>query len=48
MPRVQNINDGINAVRRMLAPPDDRPIGCDRGLMLRNYRKEGTRTARRS
>jgi hypothetical protein len=41
VPRVQNINDGINAVRRMLATSLIDPIRCDRGLKaLRNYRKE--------
>jgi hypothetical protein len=41
VPRVQNINDGINAVRRMLAVSLIDPIRCDRGLKcLRNYRKE--------
>ena len=41
VPRVQNINDGINAVRRMLATSRIDPIRCDRGLKcLRNYRKE--------
>jgi hypothetical protein len=38
---VQNINDGINAVRRMLATSLIDPVRCDRGLTcLRNYRKE--------
>jgi hypothetical protein len=41
VPRVQNINDGINAVRRMLATSLIDPVRCDRGLKcLRNYRKE--------
>jgi hypothetical protein len=41
VPRVQNINDGINAVRRMLAQSLIDPVRCDRGLKaLRNYRKE--------
>jgi hypothetical protein len=41
VPRVQNINDGINAVRRMLALSLIDPVRCDRGLKaLRNYRKE--------
>jgi hypothetical protein len=41
VPRVQNINDGINAVRRMLATSLIDPLRCDRGLKcLRNYRKE--------
>jgi hypothetical protein len=38
---VQNVNDGINAVRRMLAQSLIDPIRCERGLKcLRNYRKE--------
>jgi len=41
VPRVPNINDGINAVRRMLATSLIDPVRCDRGLRcLRNYRKE--------
>jgi len=41
VPRVQQINDGINAVRRMLATSLIDPVSCDRGLKaLRNYRKE--------
>jgi hypothetical protein len=41
VPRVANINDGINAVRRMLAAASIDPVRCDRGLKaLRNYRKE--------
>jgi hypothetical protein len=41
VPRVQKIDDGINAVRRMLATALIDPIRCDRGLKcLRNYRKE--------
>jgi hypothetical protein len=41
VPRVANINDGINAVRRMLATSLIDPLRCDRGLKaLRNYRKE--------
>jgi hypothetical protein len=41
VPRVANINDGINAVRRMLGQSLIDPIACDRGLKcLRNYRKE--------
>jgi hypothetical protein len=41
VPRVQNINDGINAARRMLATSLIDPVRCDRGLKcLRNYRKE--------
>jgi hypothetical protein len=41
VPRVQNINDGINAVRRLLASAAIDPVRCDRGLKcLRNYRKE--------
>jgi hypothetical protein len=41
VPRVQNINDGINAARRMLATSRIDPVRCDRGLKcLRNYRKE--------
>jgi hypothetical protein len=41
VPRVQNINDGINAVRRMLATSLIDPARCERGLKcLRNYRKE--------
>jgi hypothetical protein len=41
VPRVQNINDGINAVRRMLAGSLIDPARCERGLKcLRNYRKE--------
>jgi hypothetical protein len=41
VPRVQNINDGINAVRRMLATSLIDPLRCERGLKaLRNYRKE--------
>jgi hypothetical protein len=41
VPRVQNINDGINAVRRMLGQSLIDPSRCDRGLKsLRNYRKE--------
>jgi hypothetical protein len=41
VPRVQNVNDGINAVRRMLGQSLIDPSRCDRGLKsLRNYRKE--------
>jgi hypothetical protein len=41
VPRVQNINDGINAVRRMLGQCLIDPVRCERGLKaLRNYRKE--------
>jgi hypothetical protein len=41
VPRVQNVNDGINAVRRMLGTSLIDPVACDRGLKcLRNYRKE--------
>jgi hypothetical protein len=41
VPRVQNVNDGINAVRRLLAQSRIDPIRCERGLKcLRNYRKE--------
>jgi hypothetical protein len=41
VPRVQNVNDGINAVRRMLGQSLIDPIRCERGLKaLRNYRKE--------
>jgi hypothetical protein len=41
VPRVQNINDGINAVRRMLTTTLIDPARCERGLKcLRNYRKE--------
>jgi hypothetical protein len=41
VPRVQNINDGINATRRMLATSLIDPVRCDRGLKaLRNYRKD--------
>jgi hypothetical protein len=41
VPRVANINDGINAVRRMLATSLIDPLRCERGLKaLRNYRKE--------
>jgi hypothetical protein len=41
VPRVQNINDGINASRRMLGTSLIDPIRCERGLKcLRNYRKE--------
>jgi hypothetical protein len=41
VPRVHNINDGINAVRRMLAGSLIDPARCERGLKcLRNYRKE--------
>jgi hypothetical protein len=41
VPRVQNINDGINATRRMLSTSLIDPIRCERGLKcLRNYRKE--------
>jgi hypothetical protein len=41
VPRVANINDGINAVRRMLSQSLIDPIRCERGLKcLRNYRKE--------
>lgn len=41
VPRVQNINDGINATRRMLSMSLIDPIRCARGLKcLRNYRKE--------
>ncbi|NGX99473.1 MAG: terminase, partial [Candidatus Afipia apatlaquensis] len=41
VPRVQNINDGINATRRMLGQSLIDPVRCERGLKcLRNYRKE--------
>jgi hypothetical protein len=41
VPRVANINDGINAVRRLLGQSRIDPLACDRGLKaLRNYRKE--------
>lgn len=41
VPRVQNINDGINATRRMLARSLIDPVRCEKGLKcLRNYRKE--------
>jgi hypothetical protein len=41
VPRVQNVNDGINAVRRMLGQSLIDPLRCERGLKsLRNYRKE--------
>jgi hypothetical protein len=41
VPRVANINDGINAVRRLLGQSLIDPMRCDRGLKaLRNYRKE--------
>jgi hypothetical protein len=41
VPRVQNINDGINATRRMLGTSLIDPVRCERGLKcLRNYRKE--------
>ena len=41
VPRVQNINDGINATRRMLARSVIDPVRCERGLKaLRNYRRE--------
>jgi hypothetical protein len=32
VPRVQNVNDGINAVRRMLGQSLIDPLRCDRGL----------------
>jgi hypothetical protein len=41
VPRVSSVNDGINAVRRMLGQSLIDPVRCDRGLKcLRNYRKE--------
>jgi hypothetical protein len=41
VPRVANVNDGINAVRRLLGQSLIDPLACDRGLKaLRNYRKE--------
>jgi hypothetical protein len=41
VPRVQNINDGIDAIRRMLGQLLIAPLRCDRGLKsLRNDRKE--------
>jgi hypothetical protein len=41
VPRVASINDGINAVRRLLATASIDPVRCDRGLKaLRNYRRE--------
>jgi hypothetical protein len=41
VPRVQNINDGINATHRMLGTSLIDPVWCERGLKcLRNYRKE--------
>jgi hypothetical protein len=41
VPRVQNINDGINATRRMLSRAVIDPVRCERGLKcLRNYRKQ--------
>jgi len=41
VPRVQNVNDGINAARRMLARVLIDPVRCEKGLKaLRNYRKD--------
>jgi hypothetical protein len=41
VPRVAHVNDGINAVRRLLSQSLIDPMRCDRGLKaLRNYRKE--------
>jgi hypothetical protein len=41
VPRVQNVNDGINAARRMLGQSLIDLVRCERGLKaLRNYRKE--------
>jgi hypothetical protein len=41
VPRVQNINDGINATRRMLSRSYIDPVRCAQGLKaLRNYRRE--------
>lgn len=41
VPRVHNINDGINAARRMLSRAVIDPVRCERGLKcLRNYRKQ--------
>jgi hypothetical protein len=41
VPRVHNINDSINAVRRMLGRSLIDPVRCAHGLKcLRNYRKE--------
>jgi hypothetical protein len=41
VPRVANVNDGINAVRRMLGQSLIDPARCEQGLKaLRNYRKE--------
>lgn len=41
VPRVQNVNDGINATRRMLGKSIIDPVRCEQGLKcLRNYRKE--------
>lgn len=41
VPRVHNINDGINAGRRLFAKAVMDPVRCERGLKcLRNYRKE--------
>lgn len=41
VPRVRNINDGINASRRLLDRAVIDPVRCERGLKcLRNYRRE--------
>ena len=41
VPRVRNINDGINATRRLLARAVIDPVRCAQGLRaLRNYRRE--------
>ena len=41
VPRVRDINDGINAVRRLLSRAVIDPVRCERGLKaLRNYRRE--------
>lgn len=41
VPRVRNINDGINATRRLLDRAVIDPVRCERGLKcLRNYRRE--------
>ena len=41
VPRVRNINDGINAARRLFARAVIDPVRCERGLRaLRNYRRE--------
>jgi hypothetical protein len=41
VPRVSNVNDGINATRRMMGQSLIDPVRCEQGLKcLRNYRKE--------